>query len=254
MIKNNLILVIYNNLYQCFQIFFLEINQNQINNQIFKIFLKKFTEGCNGNKSESNFQNIFKNFTEGCNKEENKEKRGGCKWRKGFHNKFGDQIVHFGVTCDGCNKHPIVGNRYKCQGCQDFDFCEKCYTELKEHHPKEHEFTKIEKPLWCQRKFNCHKKQQEEEINLNENKEEINLKENEVEKKEEIKEEEIKKIEIKEEEKKKVEEKKIEEIKTFEKEIELIKSMGFSNEILIKHLIEKYNGRVEKVIEILLKV
>jgi len=113
---------------------------------------------------------------------------------------------------------------------------------------------KIEKPLWCQRKFNCHKKQQEEEINLNENKEEINLKENEVEKKEEIKEEEIKKIEIKEEEKKKVEEKKIEEIKTFEKEIELIKSMGFSNEILIKHLIEKYNGRVEKVIEILLKV
>ena len=34
--------------------------------------------------------------------------------------------VHYGVTCDACDKQPIVGNRYKCEVCEDFDICGHC--------------------------------------------------------------------------------------------------------------------------------
>ena len=52
--------------------------------------------------------------------------------------------IHFNYSCDGCKMNPKRGNRYKCKGCPDFDFCESCYQKNKESHG--HEFTKIEKP------------------------------------------------------------------------------------------------------------
>jgi len=33
-------------------------------------------------------------------------------------------VVHGAVRCDGCNAYPLVGVRYKCSICEDFDFCE----------------------------------------------------------------------------------------------------------------------------------
>jgi hypothetical protein len=52
------------------------------------------------------------------------------------------QPVHQRVSCDGCNAHPIVGTRYKCSVCPDFDFCEKCEATKEHSHP----FLKIKKP------------------------------------------------------------------------------------------------------------
>lgn len=33
---------------------------------------------------------------------------------------------HTGISCSSCGKFPIVGIRYKCIYCNDFDYCEKC--------------------------------------------------------------------------------------------------------------------------------
>lgn len=51
-------------------------------------------------------------------------------------------VVHPRVTCDGCGVHPMVGVRYKCTICHDFDFCEQC--EATKPHP--HAWIKIDHP------------------------------------------------------------------------------------------------------------
>jgi len=57
-------------------------------------------------------------------------------------------IRHFGVTCDGCDQENIIGDRYKCADCPDFDYCGNCYNKpvMRESHGAEHKFVKIEKP------------------------------------------------------------------------------------------------------------
>ena len=49
--------------------------------------------------------------------------------------------VHKGVVCDGCGMNPIVGIRYKCYTCPDFDYCEKCEAEKGAEHG--HSFIKL---------------------------------------------------------------------------------------------------------------
>ena len=39
-----------------------------------------------------------------------------------------NQAVHQSTTCDGCRTTPIIGLRYKCQSCSDYDLCTQCYT------------------------------------------------------------------------------------------------------------------------------
>jgi hypothetical protein len=38
-----------------------------------------------------------------------------------------DEVVHDRVTCDNCGSFPIIGCRYKCFLCENFDLCSKCY-------------------------------------------------------------------------------------------------------------------------------
>ena len=52
--------------------------------------------------------------------------------------------THKGITCDGCGISPIVGNRYKCALCQNFDFCEFCEEKFSSEH--QHPFIKIYNP------------------------------------------------------------------------------------------------------------
>ena len=52
--------------------------------------------------------------------------------------------IHHGYICDGCEKAPIVGNRYKCIVCKDFDYCEECEEKFRDQH--KHPFLKIYKP------------------------------------------------------------------------------------------------------------
>ena len=50
--------------------------------------------------------------------------------------------VHAYIICDGCGMDPLVGKRYKCKTCHDFDFCENCYEKNKDSH--KHEFKLVE--------------------------------------------------------------------------------------------------------------
>ncbi|KAI9840112.1 MAG: hypothetical protein M1837_001916 [Sclerophora amabilis] len=52
--------------------------------------------------------------------------------------------VHRGVTCNSCGTMPILGIRYRCANCVDFDLCETC--EAMQVHPKTHLFYKVRIP------------------------------------------------------------------------------------------------------------
>ena len=72
------------------------------------------------------------------------------------NNKNSDKIVHFGVKCDGCGVFPIVGCRYKCAFCDNFDYCEQCESKLSAKH--NHPFLKIYEPKMNPVFFKCFQK------------------------------------------------------------------------------------------------
>ena len=53
--------------------------------------------------------------------------------------------IHRNYICDGCGMNPIVGIRYHCLSCQNFDYCINCMEENKVKH--KHSFKAIEKPI-----------------------------------------------------------------------------------------------------------
>lgn len=61
-----------------------------------------------------------------------------------------DWVAHPNIICDGCDK-AIVGPRYKCIRCPDFDWCHSCESDPAIHHDileeEPHLFLKINKPL-----------------------------------------------------------------------------------------------------------
>jgi len=56
-----------------------------------------------------------------------------------------DPMAHSNVRCDGCNVFPIVGARFNCTVCPDFDLCAKC--ESASVHPAEHPLLKFRQPV-----------------------------------------------------------------------------------------------------------
>ena len=52
------------------------------------------------------------------------------------------EVMHPNIICDNCDCEPIVGVRYKCSVCKDFDLCEKCEANTTHEHP----FLKIRHP------------------------------------------------------------------------------------------------------------
>lgn len=53
-------------------------------------------------------------------------------------------VVHPGVRCDGCSAVPLVGLRYKCAACPDFDLCHACHVQ--HPHAFEHFFVVMKSP------------------------------------------------------------------------------------------------------------
>jgi len=44
-----------------------------------------------------------------------------------------NRTVHKTVTCNECSMYPIIGNRYKCTVCLDYDLCEACENKESNH-------------------------------------------------------------------------------------------------------------------------
>lgn len=64
-----------------------------------------------------------------------------------------EENVHTRVICDGCGMKPIVGVRYKCTVCKNFDYCENCEKTKGEAH--QHPFLKIRKPELAPVQIQC---------------------------------------------------------------------------------------------------
>ena len=47
-------------------------------------------------------------------------------------------------SCSNCQAKPIVGSRFHCQVCPDFDFCQKCFEKDQNH--ATHAFERIDDP------------------------------------------------------------------------------------------------------------
>ena len=68
------------------------------------------------------------------------------------------QKVHKGVSCDYCSASPIMGVRYKCSCCPDYDLCEACMGLLDDRdairenfHDVHHIFYRIANPIIIER-------------------------------------------------------------------------------------------------------
>lgn len=62
--------------------------------------------------------------------------------------------VHGGISCEGCNATPIVGHRFKCMVCPDFDLCSAC--ESNTTHAPDHPLLQLKEDLE-QRKIVVHR-------------------------------------------------------------------------------------------------
>jgi len=58
-----------------------------------------------------------------------------------------NKAVHEGVSCDVCHVKPIVGDRYKCNTCTDWDLCSNCEEENSLNPKHLHYFLRIRNPL-----------------------------------------------------------------------------------------------------------
>jgi E3 ubiquitin-protein ligase HERC2 len=52
--------------------------------------------------------------------------------------------VHSRYKCSGCHQKPIVGPRYRCQVCLEFDYCQKCFETDQKH--RSHAFERFDDP------------------------------------------------------------------------------------------------------------
>lgn len=44
-----------------------------------------------------------------------------------------DKYVWTTITCDGCKMKPLVGERYLCETCGNYDLCSGCQKKGHEH-------------------------------------------------------------------------------------------------------------------------
>jgi len=218
----------------------------------------------------SNLGPIINQFTQGSSSQ-------GCCSTKSTKCNDNGEVKHFGVVCDGCDGSPIIGNRFKCNDCKDFDLCSKCY-ENNNKHDKTHTFTNLKQPVGSCAFFRDFIKEAQQQKSQEtkpststtttttkptSSVEDIIIMDQELYEdpmKVEQKPQEIKIVEQKPQEIKiqpvqvnqqstlqqQHEEKQLKEGQQFTEQLDLLKSMGFENAPLNSYLLTKFQGNIQK--------
>ena len=92
-------------------------------------------------------------YQDELNKVINEEKKNEQIKEQSQTNQSQSKISVHCCICDGCGMKPIVGIRYKCTVCKDFDYCEGCEVTLSNKHG--HPFLKIRKPEFAPVRIEC---------------------------------------------------------------------------------------------------
>ena len=90
-------------------------------------------------ENEFNFKEELRVFCKNCDKE---YKNSFTFWLMIY---LFPPIFHIYVKCDECNAYPIVGTRYKCNDCEEYDLCESCIERKDINHLESHTFREINK-------------------------------------------------------------------------------------------------------------
>ena len=53
------------------------------------------------------------------------------------------KTIHHGIKCEKCGNNPIIGYRYKCSVCNNYNLCDKCEEKNAENQEHKHNFIKI---------------------------------------------------------------------------------------------------------------
>ena len=87
---------------------------------------------------------ILKNYLEKLEKFENKRRNDFTKIING-NKVFLDinETIHDGIKCNNCSQKPIIGERYQCSKCENYNLCQKCEEENSITLKHKHYFIKI---------------------------------------------------------------------------------------------------------------
>jgi len=160
-----------------------------------------------------------------------------------------EKIIH-SAFCDRCDEK-IIGIRWKCFDCNDFDFCNSCYLvangiENFKNHKKDHQFGKIENPNNTQ-SFQNEKENHFQTLQLEKERPEKERLEKERLEKERLEKERLEKERL---EKERLEK---EPINPFLQKLELLHSMGFNDRNKNIQILIKNKGNLESSINELIK-
>ena len=110
-------------------------------NELEQRYLKKF------NKKEEQMNLIYSQNTQKINELSGYllNLKGGQD--KNFQNINKCDTVHNGIKCQKCFQEPIIGYRYKCSVCHDYNLCQICEEKNSISGEHQHDFIKIRKEL-----------------------------------------------------------------------------------------------------------
>ena len=108
-----------------------KLEQEELQKSLEKIVLDAVNKKLE-NLKEDLIRETLKEATRKINANKKTEKSEQCK--------SPEKVVHTIFTCDGCGVGPIVGVRFHCTQCFNYDLCEEC--EKKDLHPQDHPLIK----------------------------------------------------------------------------------------------------------------